>query len=156
MKTSTRPEQSALVMRRGLQAMLSLLLVQFVLGMYLNLYTELPKTHPGTAESFAPSIPWALAGGAGIALAAHVAVWIFLTLGSVALLVRSIMSRRKTLILGTAFGLLFVLSAGSGGLAFLNQGGENRQSLLMAIGFILAFVAYGIALHKIDAARKER
>lgn len=156
MKTSAKPEQDFFFMRRGLQVILSLLSVQFVLGQYLNLYTELPKTHPGTHGSYAPSVPWALAGSAGIALALHVAIWIFLTLGSVALLILGIMSRRKAFVVATSLGLLFILSAGSGGLVFLNQGGEDKESFLMAIGFILAFIAYGLALHKAVANRKER
>ena len=156
METGEKPKLEFFSLRRGLQVLLILLLVQFVLGMYLNLYTDLPKTHPGTQGSYAASIPWALAGGAGIALAVHIAVWIFLTIGSLAMLVRGIMSRRKALILGTSLGLLFILSASSGGLAFLNQGGENRESFIMAIGFIMAFIAYSLALYKVDATRKAR
>ena len=66
------------------------------------------------------------------------------------------MSRRKAFVVATSLGLLFILSAGSGGLVFLNQGGEDKESFLMAIGFILAFIAYGLALHKAVANRKER
>jgi uncharacterized membrane protein len=116
--------------------------------MYLNLYAKLPDTHPGTGDSYAPSIPWALAGHAGIALAIHVTVWILLTIGSIALLVQGIMSKRKTFIVGTSFGLLFILMAGSGGLTFLNRGGDNKESMTMALGFILALVAYGMVLYK--------
>jgi len=136
------------LIRKGIPFMLALLLIQFVVGMYLNFYVELPKIHPGTSDSYAPSIPWTLAGHAGIALAIHVVVWIFLTLGSIALLVRSILCRHKPLITGTALGLLFILMAGSGGLSFLNRGGADRESFMMALGFILALISYAVTFYK--------
>jgi nitric oxide reductase large subunit len=136
------------LLRVGLIVTLALLIIQFVVGMYLNFYTELPDTHPGTGDSYAPSIPWALAGHAGPALAIHVVVWILLTLGAIALLVRGIMSKRKAFIIGTSLGLLFILMAGSGGLTFLNRGGDDKESFMMAIGFILAFITYGITFYK--------
>jgi len=128
--------------------MFALLLIQFIVGMYLNFYVELPDTHPGAAGSYAPSIPWALAGHAGLALAIHVTGWILLTLGAIALLARCIMSRRRALIISSSLGLLFILMAGSGGLTFLNRGGSDQESFMMAIGFILAFIAYGITFYQ--------
>jgi nitric oxide reductase large subunit len=74
------------MLRVGLVAMLMLLIVQFTVGMYLNFYTKLPDAHPGVGDSYAPSIPWALAGHAGQALAVHVIVWILLTLCGIAYL----------------------------------------------------------------------
>ena len=135
------------LMRIGLVTMLSLLVIQFFIGMYLNLYVELPKIHPGTTGSYAPSIPWALAGNAGFALALHVVIWMMLTLGGIALLVRAFISRRVALIVGNALGFVFLLAAGSGGLGFLNRGTEI-ESYMMAGGFILACIAYGAALYK--------
>ena len=150
MKQATNKNPNML--RAGLIAMLALLVFQFVVGMYLNFYTELPNAHPGAGDSYAPSIPWALAGHAGPALAIHVAVWILLTVGAIALLVRGIISKRKAYTLGTSLGLLFILMAGSGGLTFLNRDGADKDSFMMAIGFILACIAYGATLY----ASKER
>lgn len=140
--------RSAKLLRGGLVTMLVLLVVQFTVGMYLNFYVQLPDNHPGTGDSYAPSIPWALAGNGSLALAIHVAVWILLTLGAIALVVRGIMSKRKAFIWGNSLGLLFILMAGSGGLTFLNRGGDDKESFMMAIGFLLAFIAYGITLYK--------
>ena len=136
------------MLRIGLITMLTLLVVQFIVGMYLNFYTELPKMHPGTGDSYAPSIPWALAGHAGPALAIHVTVWILLTLGAIALLMRGIMSKRKAFIVGSSLGLVFILMAGSGGLTFLNRGGRDKESFIMALGFILAIISYGVTFYK--------
>lgn len=135
-------------LRYGIVVMLVLLLVQFIVGMYLNFYVELPDSHPGIHGSYAPSIPWAIAGRAGIALALHVIVWILLTVGAIALLVRGILSHRKAYITGNSLGLVFILIAGSGGLTFLNRGGQDRESFMMAVGFILAFTSYAATLYK--------
>lgn len=134
--------------RIGLIIIQILLVIQFIVGMYLNLYVTLPDVHPGTQGSYAPSIPWALAGHAGAALATHVAIWILLTIGSIALVIRGILSHRKAFIVGNSFGLVFILLAGSGGLSFVNRGGQNGDSLMMALGFILAIVSYSIAFYK--------
>jgi hypothetical protein len=40
------------------------------------------------------------------------------------------------------------LTAGSGGLSFLNRGGDDIESFVMAGGFILAFVAYGATMYR--------
>lgn len=150
-QTSSSQERNYRMVRVGLIIMLVLLVIQFCVGMYLNLYAELPDTHPGTSGSYAPSIPWALAGHAGAALAVHVTVWILLTLGAFAMLVRGIMSKRKAMIIGSSLGLLFILTSGSGGLSFLNRGGTNMDSLMMALGFIAAFVTYGVTFYKTKA-----
>ncbi len=142
-------------MRVGLAAILSLLVVQFAIGMYLNLFVELPKIHPGTTGSYAPSIPWALAGGAGVALALHVVIWIVLTLGGIALLVQGIRSRRMVFIVGNALGFLFLLTAGSGGLGFLNRA-DDLESFMMAGGFILACIAYGATIYTTKNTEGER
>ena len=150
MNQSDKTKRNMKMVRIGLPIMLVLLVIQFIVGMYLNFYVELPANHPGIHGSYAPSIPWAIAGHAGIALAIHVVNWILLTLGAIALVVRSILSRRKANIVGTSFGLLFILMAGSGGLTFLNRGGADKESFMMALGFILALVAYGVTLYKVN------
>lgn len=148
MKSTEASDKNYRDTRLGLVIIQTLLVIQFAVGMYLNLYVTLPKAHPGIHGSYAPSIPWALAGHAGIALAIHVINWILLTFGSIGLVVRGILSHRKAFIVGNSLGLLFILMAGSGGLSFLNRGGQNVDSYMMALGFILAIVAYSATFYK--------
>lgn len=148
MKQTTKTDRNMRWLRKGLIAIFVLLIIQFIAGMYLNFYVELPDTHPGVDGSYAPSIPWALAGHAGLALAVHVTGWILLTLTAIAALIRGIVSKRKTLIVGTVLGLLFILMAGSGGLTFLNRGGHDRESFMMALGFLFALLSYGFTFYK--------
>jgi nitric oxide reductase large subunit len=135
------------LMRIGIVVILALLIIQFIAGMYLNFYAQLPDSHPGTQGSYAPSIPWAIAGHAGLALAIHVTNWILLSVGAIALVVRGVLSRRKAFIIGNSLGLLCILFAGSAGLGFLNRGGQDKDSFMMALGFILAFINYGITFY---------
>lgn len=134
--------------RIGLIVIQVLLVIQFIVGMYLNFYVQLPSSHPGIHGSYAPSIPWAIAGHAGIALTIHVVNWILLTVGAIALVVRGILSHREAFIVGNSLGLLFILMAGSGGLSFLNRGGQDKDSFMMALGFILAIISYGVTFYK--------
>ena len=148
MKQTSEPERNIERLHKGLIGLIVALALQFAVGMYLNFYVELPDSHPGTDGSYAPSILWAVAGHAGVALAIHVVLWILLTVGAIATLVRGIGSKRKTLIAGTSVGLLFILMAGSGGLTFLNRGGNDRESFMMALGFLFALLAYGFTFYK--------
>lgn len=148
MKQTTKAGRSYRLLRRGILVLLGLLVIQFTFGMILNLYIKLPKVHPGTSGSYAPSISWALSGGAGIALAIHIATWLLLMLGGIVLLARVIIAKSKVFIIGTSFGLFFILVAASGGLSFLNRGGTNEQSLEMALAFICSFMAYAITYYR--------
>src|SRR6476469_2736534 len=70
-------------------ANLAILIVQFPLGMGVNLYFTLPAAgHPGHASWF----------GNGTLLALHAALGIFLILAAIFVLVRSIMARNATII----------------------------------------------------------
>jgi len=144
MTSLTHAQRTDTVLHRGIGTVLVLLVIQFISGMVLNLYITLPPTHPGTGESYAPSIPWALAGGGGIVLAIHVATWIGLTIGGIILLVLGVRRRHRGYVLGTSIGLVSLLLAASGGLTFLNRGGDNTESLIMALGFLVAFVTYAL------------
>jgi hypothetical protein len=147
MTSLPRTQQTGALFRRSIGVILVLLVVQYLSGMILNLYVTLPSTHPGTGESYAPSIPWALAGGAGVVLAIHVAAWLCLTAGGIVVLVLGILRRRSGSIVGASLGLLFLLLAASGGLTFLNRGGDNSESLIMALGFLAACLTYALTAY---------
>ena len=147
MKNVEKNQKGQALIRRGVVAVLTLLVIQFIAGMVLNLYVSIPKSHPGIHGSYAPSITWALKAGGGVVLAIHVANAILLVIGSVALLIRSIISHRKTFIIGVSSGLLFTLLAFSNGLGFLNAGGKNVYSLGMALAFMSAFLSYLVTFY---------
>jgi hypothetical protein len=128
----------------GTLVMLSLLLVQFLAGMFVNLYVGIPPNHSGA--SAAPiagallGVVWAIVAG-GPALAFHTVLGLLLTTGSLALLVIAITAGRRALVATTAVGLLGVLGAGLNGIGFLNYG-IDKATYLMSVGFSVAVAAY--------------
>jgi hypothetical protein len=129
----------------GALAMLLLLLAQFLLGMFVNLFISIPSSHPGASQDLVRGavlgVGWAMVGGAP-ALAVHTAVGFLLTAGSVALLLGAIaQGRRRALVVTTAFGLLGVLGAGLNGIGFLNYT-VDKTTYLMSVGFSVSVAAY--------------
>lgn len=134
---------------------LLLLLAQFVAGMVVNLYVQIPSVHPGTqgASPFSENLPqmvqgltWALAHG-DLALRFHVVIGLLLGLTGLAMLATAIAARRRAWIVVSIAGFLATAGAGANGVAFLNAGGQALNSLAMAMDFLLALVVYGIGLY---------
>ena len=128
----------------GALVMLSLLLVQFLAGMFVNLYVGIAPGHPGATESplvgAVLGVAWAIATGVP-ALAFHTALGLLLTAGSVALLALAVLAGARMLVATTLVGLLGVLGAGLNGIGFLNYG-IDKATYLMSVGFSVAVAAY--------------
>ena len=128
---------SATLPRLASLAILILLIVQFALGIGVNLYVTLPDAgHPGHGSWF----------GNGPLLAMHAALGMFLLLAAIFVLVRAIMARNATLIVTSAAGLVAILLAaffGSGFTSHLTVG----YSLGMAVAFAVALACYIIGLY---------
>ena len=130
--------------------MVGLLIAQYVIGMVLDFFIELPAVHPGTAggtyitrvwDGFA----WSVTAG-GPALAAHVGIATLLVLGGIATLGFSIVARHKTWIIAASFGLLGITLAWLNGIEFINTG-LDKHSFAMAIAFMIALFSYGAGLY---------
>src|SRR6516164_9357000 len=105
-----RPDHAEIARRTSL-GMTMALLVQFALGMVVNLYVTVPARDQGGGTLTA--IGRALSGGpAGLGL--------LILLGTISLVVRSVLSRRRALIWLSAVTLLAVLGAASSGASFVN------------------------------------
>jgi hypothetical protein len=141
---STQKIQSRQVrLRRASLAILIALIVQFALGIGVNLYVTLPAAgHPGHSSWF----------GNGALLALHAALGIFLVLAAIALLVRAIMARNVTLITTSAAGLAAIVLAFFFGATFTEKLTDG-YSLGMAIAFAVALACYAIGLHAQTARR---
>ncbi len=135
---------------RGLNAILLILLAaQFLVGMLVNLFVQVPAVHPGTnADNYfvgvAQGVIWAL-GNATLYLLLHVILGLLLFVGSIVQLILAIIARRRAWIVVSIFGLLGIMAAGFNGASFMNYG-HDFSSLLMAIGFLLAAIPYTIGL----------
>lgn len=130
--------------------MLGMLVAEFIIGMTLGLFIHLPESHPGTEGSFISrcvhGYGWAITNGGGMALTLHIIFATLLVLGSIATLIFSIAAKHKAWIIASVFGLVGVWVAFLTGLEFINSD-NDKQSMIMALGFLLAFIAYGAGLY---------
>src|SRR6516165_6794806 len=128
-------------LRRATLAIVIVLIVQFALGISVNLYVTLPAAgHPGHASWF----------GNGPLLALHAALGMFLVLAAIFVLVRAIMARNTTLIATSAGGLVAIFLAFFFGSNFTDKL-TNGYSLGMAISFAAALACYTIGLYVASA-----
>lgn len=145
-ETTTTPS----MLRTITATTLILLVVQFLLGMVVNLFIQLPSVHPGAQapEYFSgvvQGVAWALVHSQ-LGLLLHVVVGLLLGIASFVLLGLAIASRRRAWIITSILGWIGIVGAGFNGASFLNYG-HDFSSLLMSIGFILALVSYAISFY---------
>ena len=124
-------------LRRASLAILIVLIIQFALGIGVNLYTTLPTAgHPGHNSFF----------GNGAVLAIHAALGMFLVLAAIFVLVRAIIARKATLIVTSAAGLLAIILAAGFGSGFADKLTDG-YSLGMALAAAGALACYAIGLY---------
>jgi hypothetical protein len=130
-------------LRQANLALLILLIVQFGLGIGVNLYVTLPDAgDPGHASWF----------GNGALLALHATLGMLLILGAIFVLVRAIMARNAALIITSATGLVAILLAAFFGSGFTDKLTDG-YSLGMAIAFAVALACYAIGLYATSTRR---
>ena len=122
-------------LRQASLAIMIVLIVQFALGMGVNLYVALPTAGPHQSSWF----------GNGALLATHAVLGMILVIGAIAVLVRSIMARIMTLIVTSAAGLVAILLAAVFGSGFTSEH-TNGNSLGMAMAAAVALLCYALGL----------
>jgi hypothetical protein len=113
------------------------LVIQFLLGMYVNLYVHFPTTGPAEAWKFAWTV-WPVG--------AHIILGTLLLLGGISLLVRAIRRKDTHWIMFSAiavFGLLLAYLGGERYITTLN----DIASFVMAIGFLITFLGLNWGLY---------
>ena len=136
------------ILRRITLGMAIGLLVQYGLGIAVNLYVTVPaRDHGGGALA---AIGRAFANGpAGLAI--HAGLGLLLIVGAIQLVVRSVVARHRPLIWLSSISLLAILGAASSGAAFVNAGG-NGPSLGMAMLTGVALLCMTIGLYVLGGA----
>lgn len=139
------------LLRLSVLVTLVLLLAQFVVGMFVNLYVSIPPRHPGSSGSYVtgavPGLAWAIMTGAP-ALAIHTALGVVLGISALVLLWIAIASGERPVVVASAVGLLATIGAGLSGVGFLNYA-VDKTTFLMAIAFSVAVGSYVAALFAI-------
>lgn len=122
-----------------------LLVIQYLLGMAVNLYVVLPARHPGAgAHNYfagaASGVAWVIAHGSGWA-AAHAALGLALVLAAFASLALTWRPGSRTARATSVLGALAIVGAGFNGTSFLNYG-RDFSSMIMAGLWALALACY--------------
>lgn len=136
--------------RSGFLSGLVLLVIQFLLGMAVNLFVTVPKNHPGSnpPEYFsgvAQSVTWAILHGPFL-LVLHAIVGLLLVLSGFGVVFRAVRLHRRSITWAAGVGAVAILAAGLNGGSFLNYH-EDFSSMLMASFFAIAVVAYSAGLY---------
>jgi heme A synthase len=148
------PASSGRLGFRGLLAIyIAALIVEFWLGMAVNLFVTIPTQHPGAdAPNFSgifESTWWAILSGPSIWLTLHAALGILLVFGAVRLFIWSLRKRRRVETIALGIAASGVVLAGIGGGRFLAYD-QDISSMLMATGFAVSIMSYVFALSITD------
>lgn len=119
--------------------LLSALVLQYALGMYVNLFVEFPQdASVGQLWEFSWRQP---------ALAAHIILGILLFIGAIIFWIRAARFHSTTWKAPATLGFVGILAAGASGAAFVPSQ-TNLFSYLMSLSFLLAFFAYSWGLFR--------
>jgi hypothetical protein len=121
-------------LRHTALGLLMFLLVQFALGMVVNLYVRVPAGRAG----YGPAVA---------ALVLHGLVGLALVAGSVSLAVRAVATRARQAAVPAVTAAVALLMAATGGLRFLGTGVDGA-SLVMALCTAIAIGCYGLILYR--------
>jgi len=129
---------------------LAMLIVQFAIGIVVNLYAIIPAKDKGSGTFGA--IGRALTNGPA-SLATHAGLGLLIVLAAVALVVRSIVTRHTAGIVLSVIGLAGIVSAALNGARFVADGGPASASLAMALSTAVAMLCYAIGLLVLSFSR---
>jgi hypothetical protein len=122
-----------------------LLLVQYLLGMAVNLFVALPGRHPGANASdyftgSASGLGWVISDGPAWA-AAHAAFGLVLVLAALVAIALTWGRGSRAATATSVLGALAILGAGFNGASFVDYG-HNFSSMIMAGLWALALACY--------------
>jgi hypothetical protein len=131
-------------LRRASFAAFVLLVAQFVLGIYINLYVTVPSA------DHAHGLGQAIANGPA-GLTVHIVLGLLLILAALGFLVQAILSRQPALIAAAVLGLLAMIGAAASGSSFTGSG-RNDASMAMAALAAVGLLCYGTCLFLLPRA----
>ena len=118
---------------------LGTLIVQYLLGMFANMFVTFPDTSKeATLWEFAKAQP---------SIMTHIVLAALLVIGGIVLLIRAIRKKDKQWIIAGSVGLFGLLAGGIAGARFIPTQ-QDGYSFIMAVAFIVSFVAYGWGIYK--------
>jgi hypothetical protein len=139
LSVSTSAPASLARLRRASLAVLVLLLAEYVLGMYVNLYVTVPAADHGH------SVGSAISNGPVI-LSAHAVIGLLLGVSALAVLVLSVIARRPSVIAVSAVGLIALAVASMAGSSFTSSG-TAADSMAMSVMTGVGLLCYAANLY---------
>lgn len=125
--------------RRASLVVIVLLLAEYGMGMYVNLYVTVPRAdHGGSVRS-------AISNGPAV-LSAHAVIGLLLGLSALAVLVLSIIARKIGVMIASAVGLFALGVASVAGTSFTSTG-QPAESMAMSVMFGVAMLCYAVNLY---------
>lgn len=131
-------------LRRNSLAVLVLTVLEYAIGMYVNLYVTLPKADHGAG------LGTAISNGPAV-LSLHAVVGLLLGLGALGVLAHSVMTRRWAVAGFSAVGLLALALASVAGTGFARTG-DNSASMAMSVLAGVALLCYAANLYVLRPA----
>lgn len=132
--------------RRTSLTVFTLTLVEYGLGMYVNLYVAIPAADHGS------SLTSEISNGPAT-LTVHAVIGLLLGLAAIGLLVLAIMSRHWGAIALSALGLLMLGGADLSGAGFTSSG-QAVDSMAMSVDTGLALLCYAAILYFLRSPRQ--
>jgi len=138
---ATGQAQASRLVRLRLSSLgaVTMLIVQFVLGIVYNLYGTAPTSTKSVGLFSSPD------------LALHVILGILLFVAALGQLIRAIAVRHRLSIWMSAVGLLSILGAGFAGLGFAGSGASSA-SLGMSLAFATALACYVVLVFALPSS----
>jgi len=134
--------------RRGSLAVLVLLVAEYMIGMYVNLYVTVPRGDHGDGLgneiSHGPAV-----------LSVHAAVGLLLGLAAVAVLVQAVIARHLGAIVFSVAGLLVLALASGAGVSFVSSG-RHSESMAMSVLTGIGLLCYAANLYLLRPASPRR
>ena|SRR5437763_5110615 len=135
-------------LRLGSFAAFLILVVQFGIGAYVNLYVSVPAADQGAGFGKA------IANGPGW-LTLHIVVGLVLIASALGVLIHAVLARHPALITIAVLGLISMVGAAAEGARFASSGNDGA-SLGMAIFTGAGLLCYGVSLYVLAAAPRAR
>ena len=129
-------------LRRSAYVTAVLTLIQYGLGMWVNLFGNLPSK--GTGKSTMGAFTWALSHGP-VGLGIHAGLGTLLLLAALGLVVQAILARKAASIIFAVVGFLAIIGAWVNGAMFVGNG-ANGASMGMAISAGVALLCFASIL----------
>jgi hypothetical protein len=132
--------------RRGSLAVLVLIVAEFAIGMYVNLYVTIPPADHGR------SLGSAIANGPAT-LSIHAVIGLLLGLAALGVLAQAVLARHPATIAASAAGLFALALAAIMGAGFTSTG-QRTKSMGMSVFTGVALLCYAANLYVLRSYRR--